>query len=1413
MAKKLKPDVIEWILKLNSTQAQEEYHKLEKANRELKKENDATRKSMVELEKQGKKGSQEWKNLKNAIAANNKVISENKAKMVEISKQFDLAGMTVAQLRNHLKTLKREFENTSKATNPERYKDLKEQIDKTNQALVNAKNETTRLKTAFTMLRGLKDAVQGFFLGIGNAIFNNFIGAFKSAFSIVVDFEKENSRLASILGTTREGITDMTTAARELGATTSYSAAEVTQLQIELAKLGFTKDQIIDMEGAVLKFAKAVGTDLASASAFTGAALRIFGLDANQAESALASFAISTSKSALDFSKLETALSVVGPVAAAAGFSLEDTTAVLGQLANAGLDASSAATATRNIILKMVDPAGDLAKAFGGPVKNAEQLAAALKRLEDSGVDLTTALELTDKRSVVAFQTLMKNTEGIVELKNSITDADAEFNAMADTMSDNVAGAMAGLKSASEELMLKIADGTEGPLKSLIKSLTTMVGWLQSAVIWVKENSRWIKTVVAALATLKITLMAVNTVQKVWLTLVKASGAELAGLTRMQKLHAVATGLMSTATKGATASLKALWATMLSNPITAIITGLTTLISTILVWKSATEDMNEIERTAAERAEAHAKKREELEVAIESEKKRLKELHAVAKDELADHDERIKAIAALNQAVPEYNGYIDETTGSLMANTQALKDNIREMEKRMRLAYFKDEYQRYLSEQTGAELQWRKAQRERRKFLEEESVIIDGIIKPRDETLRRMLDGKGSLSENWNYSEALREWQKKNRQTESNKISANKVFKEAESSRSGFIEDMEDMGISLADLAGEDSDSTSPLGNKEVVLPDKKKGKGRGHREDKIKQATREADALHQEKLALIEAEAENFTDSEYVKKKAEEMIRYCQELSEALKKLKETAGENDQELAAKIKEKQGKIDQELAKANAEKNRAIDTQEEKAHSERLAKLEENYQLQEAAMRKAVQNEEKVQEAADIFLLREQTATHNQMLEELREYYTKVEKAEYLGDAVRKERLEKINKEIKEMQSQILTDTGLFAEKLRSLTVNPVGINAIRATYEQEKLKLQQVYDEMLKDVKEGTQEYEAAEAEKVRRLLVLDYKYQEEMLRLQEAVGLSWEDEYDLELLKLKQLHADGLISESDYQRKRLEIGISNAKKYFDYYAGLSGSMFQAIQDAEIAMSDAKYDALIRQAQNNGEETAELEQEKENKKLEIQKKYADVNFAIKVSQIVADTAVAIMRAFSDLGPIGGAVAAALITATGVAQVISANAEREKVKKLQPSSSASSSSVAGITATATRELSGFSEGGYTGDGGRYEVAGVVHKGEYVVPMPIMSNPKVVDAVGTIEAIRLNRKGKTEGYADGGYTSSPARNVAGSGGNGAAITSFISELQSLSVEMKGALKNVRAYIVYQDIEKAKKGIDRARTPFTR
>lgn len=141
------------------------------------------------------------------------------------------------------------------------------------------------------------------------------------------DFEKANSKLAGVLGSTKAGIAGLTDEARRLGATTAYTASEVTGLQVELAKLGFGEGQIKSMEEAILKFALAVDTDLGSAASVAGGALRAFGLEAEDAESAMATLAIGTTTSALSFNDYATMLSTTAPVAKAFGFTLEDTVA------------------------------------------------------------------------------------------------------------------------------------------------------------------------------------------------------------------------------------------------------------------------------------------------------------------------------------------------------------------------------------------------------------------------------------------------------------------------------------------------------------------------------------------------------------------------------------------------------------------------------------------------------------------------------------------------------------------------------------------------------------------------------------------------------------------------------------------------------------------------------------------------------------------------------------------------------------------------------------------------------------------------------------------------------------------------------------------------------------------------------
>lgn len=293
------------------------------------------------------------------------------------------------------------------------------------------------------------------------------IGLFKSGVRSIIDFEAANSNLSAILGTTSKNIKDLTADAQRLGAATKYTASEATGLQIELAKLGFSRKEILQSTEGILKFAQATGAELPEAAALAGAALRMFNADTSETERYVSAMAIATSKSALSFSYLQTAMPIVGPVAKAFNFQIEDTLALLGKLADAGFDASMSATATRNILLNLADGSGKLAKALGGPVKTLPELVAGLKKLKDQGVDLNTTLELTDKRSVAAFNAFLTAADKIVPLREQITGVKGELDDMANTMGDNVQGAIAGLSSAREAFMLSFSKST-GLMKDVL---------------------------------------------------------------------------------------------------------------------------------------------------------------------------------------------------------------------------------------------------------------------------------------------------------------------------------------------------------------------------------------------------------------------------------------------------------------------------------------------------------------------------------------------------------------------------------------------------------------------------------------------------------------------------------------------------------------------------------------------------------------------------------------------------------------------------------------------------------------------------------------------------------------------------------------------------------------------------------
>lgn len=1459
---KLNNDKIAVELDLKAQKAQEEIHRLTKATKELRDQNSQHRKEISRLAATEGDYSAEIKRLNELIRSNKRDIEANNRAMEKARKEIDISRMSAADLGKELKRLKGELNKTSKALYPERYRELENEIRRVEKAHAEATRSTRGFLASLLSLDKIATSIKGFFMGLGMVIMTQVIGAFKQLTNIIQDFERANSKLASVLGTTIDGVSRLTDQAKYLGRTTTATASQVTGLQTELAKLGFTQDVIEKLTPSVLKFAKAVDTDLSSAAAFAGAAMRMFNKDADQAEAVMASFAVATTKSALDFNKLEASLSTVGPVANAFGFSLEETTALLGQLSNAGFDASSAATATRNILLNLADANGDLAKALGGPVTNLDELVNGLNKLNAEGVDLAKALELTDKRSVAAFSTFLNGSDSILALRDSITDCTGDFQQMAATMADNAAGSFAGFQSAVEGLILKFFDFREA-LKTLYEWGTAVVNWLGtfidaltpvgtafgfvvkavgglisvlgSAIGWftnlftqTKLGIAVINALVAAFVVYKLSVIATSAAVKRFITDIVAKKVAMISEISVTKLATAATHAFNTALK--------------SNPIGLVLAGIALLVTGIMSFidasKKATTETSYLTEATNKYREAVTKANAQAQM----ERDRLMELRRVAMDELETKEHRIKAINELNRIIPGYKAQLDSETGAYRENKKALDDYILSLEKKLRIEAAKGQYQELLKADADAQQEAYEKWKQQRMRL---AILQAGKAK-RDQDLMRANDPYGILrSENaemlklqQELSGSFTDWYKQQRTEQTRALEEFQEylheisltfddladpepevdpFKPLNDSAKEAVTRIKEINAELKRLRKIDPESDEELDRiqKRIkLLQEEKKellGKNKIKREpgtygaDSLDEVTNPISNAHQRRL--LEINKQNLTQSEQTIAKSRELIRYGRELSAALETLREKTYSTHTKTLDAINAAQTQIEQQTAAAQKEIDKAIIKQNDEYYKNRLTAVKRFYSEQEFIIKESQAKGEISQEAASLYSLNLQRQSHADQLAEMQRYYDELED-DYSMDAETWQRTrEQLEAKMREMNSNLLTDTGKLVEQIRQLSTDTTSAEGIKNAFDLQRQGIEQTYAAAVKVVGEGTEQAVALETEKQRRIAALNYQYQEQMWQLQELVGLSWADEYERELAQLENYHRQGLISTKDYEKKKLQLGVTNAKKYFDYYANLSGSMFSAIQDAEIAQSDAKYNVLIQQAKNNGEDTAALEEEKENKKLEIQKKYADVDFAIKISTIIGNTAVAIMQAFAQLGPIGGAIAAAMLTATGVAQVVSAKAERDKIKNMQPSNTAGSSGTVAAPAKAERVLSGYSDGGYTGDGDRYEVAGVVHRGEYVVPKPIMDNPRVVDAVGTIEAIRRNKilgsgmaAAPSAGYADGGYTV-PAPSLS--------MEEFTKAVQ----EFRAATKAIRAYIVYKDIEDAKETMDRARAPFTR
>lgn len=301
-----------------------------------------------------------------------------------------------------------------------------------------------------------------------------------------MDFEAEMKRVQAISGASQGDFESLTAKAKEMGATTQFSATESAQALEYMAMAGWKTDEMLSGISGIMSLAAASGEDLGSVSDIVTDALTAFGLKASDSAHFADVLAQAASNSNTNVGMMGYTFKYVAPIAGALKYSVEDVGVSIGLMANAGIKAEQAGTSLRAIMTRLVAPPKKAAKAMAAlelSVKNAD---GSMKPWNETMLELRakfaglTDAEKTQMAASIAGQEAMSGFLAMVnasdadfeKLTAAIGNADGAADHMAKTVNDNLKGDLKALSSTWEAFQLEFMEGkgSEG-LRSFVQGV------------------------------------------------------------------------------------------------------------------------------------------------------------------------------------------------------------------------------------------------------------------------------------------------------------------------------------------------------------------------------------------------------------------------------------------------------------------------------------------------------------------------------------------------------------------------------------------------------------------------------------------------------------------------------------------------------------------------------------------------------------------------------------------------------------------------------------------------------------------------------------------------------------------------------------------------------------------------------
>ena len=569
--------------------AYEKLKKLRQAERELKDSNQATTAQLKKASEATKnqvqrhselvaKYKKEDEQIKKLKSENEKLSTSNqkiKDSYEKTNTELNQTEKELKQLNDTIQNNEKYLANAEKAVNNERaaVNNLQKSIDKTKQEMKAFNKEQLIANSQYTKAAQHFDKMSERYQRFGNGmsafgrnmsmyVTTPIVGAMGYASKLGVEFDDSMRKVQAISGATGQDLEALKAKAREMGATTKFSASDSAEALNYMAMSGWKSQDMIKGLPGIMDLAAASGEELGQVSDIVTDGLTAFGLKAKDSGHFADVLAAASANANTNVQMMGEGFKYAAPVAGALGYSIEDTSIAIGLMSNAGIKGEKAGTALRTMFTNLAKPTKAMKNQMdelGISITDSNGKMLPMRDVLDQLRDRFSGLSKDQQASAAAtifgkeamsgaLAVINASEEDYAKLSKAIDNSEGSAKKMANTMEKGLGGSLRELRSASEELAISL-------FESIQPALSGMVSGLKHVVDFLNKMPKGAKVAMAGVLGLTAVIGPLTLGIGLLLRTVGSAAKGYAMLNRQMAINTTEATLNGIANKGAAASL------------------------------------------------------------------------------------------------------------------------------------------------------------------------------------------------------------------------------------------------------------------------------------------------------------------------------------------------------------------------------------------------------------------------------------------------------------------------------------------------------------------------------------------------------------------------------------------------------------------------------------------------------------------------------------------------------------------------------------------------------------------------------------------------------------------------------------------------------------------------------------------